>query len=185
MVLHLSVKKGLTVFQNFLLSVISFVFRVSKNVFLVDFSILEQISLCRLWDLFLLNVFRSLEHFMTALRSVLLIKTHHYIEFFSFWVERAHSEKPEKCQNIFQNYQALYTLPLRIISFKYLGKARLFWSSLRQASPTSDMFYQLTFLTDPDLLTILVFHLEILSSLWTASVLVLVHLRLWLLAKMG
>ena len=47
-VLHLSVKKGLTVFQNFLLSVISFVFRVSKNVFLVDFSILEQILRCRL-----------------------------------------------------------------------------------------------------------------------------------------
>ena len=44
-VLHLSVKKGLTVFQNFLLSVISFVFRVSKNVFLVDFSILEQMSI--------------------------------------------------------------------------------------------------------------------------------------------
>ena len=32
-VLHLPVKKGLTVFQNFLLSVISFIFRVSKNSF--------------------------------------------------------------------------------------------------------------------------------------------------------
>ena len=47
-VLHLSVKKGLTVFQNFLLSVISFMFRASKNVFLVDFSILEQILRCHL-----------------------------------------------------------------------------------------------------------------------------------------
>ena len=50
-VLHLSVKKGLIVFQNFLLSVISFMFRASKNVFLVDFSdfsILEQILRCRL-----------------------------------------------------------------------------------------------------------------------------------------
>ena len=47
-VLHLSVKKGLTVFQNFLLSVISFMFGASKNVFLVDFSILEQILRYRL-----------------------------------------------------------------------------------------------------------------------------------------
>ena len=35
-VLHLSVKKGLTVLQNFLLSVISFMFRASKNVFLLN-----------------------------------------------------------------------------------------------------------------------------------------------------
>ena len=40
-VLQLLVKKGLTVFQNFRLSVITFIFRVSKNVFLVDFSIFE------------------------------------------------------------------------------------------------------------------------------------------------
>ena len=43
LVLHLLVKKGLTVFYNFLLSVISFMFRVSKNIFLVDFSISKQI----------------------------------------------------------------------------------------------------------------------------------------------
>ena len=43
MALHLSVIKGLTVFQNFLLSVILVMFRFPKNVFLVDFSIFEQI----------------------------------------------------------------------------------------------------------------------------------------------
>ena len=43
LVLHLLVKKGLTVFYNFLLSVISFMFSVSKNIFLVDFSISKQI----------------------------------------------------------------------------------------------------------------------------------------------
>ena len=37
LVLHLSVKKGLTVFQNFKLSVFSFMFRFPKNIFLVDF----------------------------------------------------------------------------------------------------------------------------------------------------
>ena len=39
-----------------------------------------------------------------------------------------------------------YILCLCIISFKSLVKARLFGSSFRQASPTSNMFFQLTFL---------------------------------------
>ena len=47
-ILHLSVEKGLTVFQNFLVSVISFIFRVSKNVFLDDFSIFEKVLRCHL-----------------------------------------------------------------------------------------------------------------------------------------
>ena len=48
LVLHLSEKKDLTVFQNFLLSVISFMFRVLKNVFLFGFSIFKYILHCHL-----------------------------------------------------------------------------------------------------------------------------------------
>ena len=48
LVLHLSVKKGVkgVTFPEFY--AISFMFRVSKNVFLVDFSIFEQILRCRI-----------------------------------------------------------------------------------------------------------------------------------------
>ena len=48
LVSHLSEKKDLTVFQNFLLSVISFMFRVLKNVFLFGFSIFKYILHCHL-----------------------------------------------------------------------------------------------------------------------------------------
>ena len=71
----------ITAFQNFLLSVISFMFRFPKNLFLVDFSTFEQILHCRLKlcqfseDLFLLNVFCSLDCFMINLSSVLFLKT--------------------------------------------------------------------------------------------------------------
>ena len=47
LVLHLSLKKGLTVFQNFLPSVL-FIFRFPSNVSLVDFNIFEQVLCCRL-----------------------------------------------------------------------------------------------------------------------------------------
>ena len=43
LVLHLSGRKGKTVFQSFLLSVMLYMFRLPQNVFLVDFSIFEQI----------------------------------------------------------------------------------------------------------------------------------------------
>ena len=68
LVLHLSVKKGLTVFQKFPLSVISLMFRFPQNIFLVDFSIFEQILrfAYNFASFQKIVVFRSLDHFMIA-----------------------------------------------------------------------------------------------------------------------
>ena len=92
LVLKLSVKNSLTVFRNFPLSVSIFMFTFPRNVFLVGFSKLKQILCCRLkcWqlsgDLFLLNAFHSLDHFMITLRSGTLIKTRYLCRIFFFFI---------------------------------------------------------------------------------------------------
>ena len=127
LVLHLSEENGVTVFRNFLSSVISFMLRDPKNVFLVALSVFEYILRSRLSfcqdseDLFLLNIFRSLDRFMIALLSVLLIKTwwlyrifFFFSGAFSFRVARDLSKNSSKwlelaslCFKTFSNYSLL------------------------------------------------------------------------------